>query len=250
MRWLGRSAAVLTLALAGIGLARGDARDSQLEAVAKTEGLLDSALAEREATARQRVRALYKLSRAGDGPLWVDREARERRVRWRGAARRIISRDLAELALFREERAVAARARARLEALAPAPLPAEGSLTAPVPGAIVAGPGLYRHRRSRAELSRRGALLRSAAGQEVVAPADGRIAFAGPLRGLGQAVVMDHGDFYTVVGHLQTAEVSPDDAIARGQRLGSAAGTRVYLEVRRRAGPGGEPVDPAPLLAR
>ena len=36
--------------------------------------------------------------------------------------------------------------------------------------------------------------------------------------------------------------------VARGDRLGRAARSRVYFEVRVKVGPGGMPVDPEPLL--
>lgn len=261
MRWLGAdrgaaarlavTAAVVAALVATHTTARGDGdREARLDAVAKTEGLLDDALAERETRVRTRVRALYKLARAGDTPLWLDVDARRERVRWRGAARRILRRELRELALFREERRVAGRARHRLERSRVGPGPAAGSLLPPVSGRIVAGAGPYRHRASKATLVRRGVLLASAPGAAVVAAAAGKVVYAGPLRGLDRAVVVDHGGYHTVVGQLASVDVSAGDSCRAGGVLGQAGGDRVYFEVRLAGTAGGSPVDPAPLLRR
>ncbi len=273
MRWPGRelACAALLAALLG-GSAAGDSAptepatgvpadgsigpsiDARLDAVARTEVMIERKLRDRRTQVRGRVRALYKLARAGDAPLWLDPAQRATRVRWRGAARRILHRDLYELSLLREELAVASRARARLEAeradLAAARQPKPGSLARPVPGAVVAAFGPYRHRASGATLSRRGVLLSSRAGQEVHAVDAGRVVYAGPLRGLGQTVVIEHRGATSVLARLDQVTVSAGDAVDRGAVVAHAAGTRVQLEIRLDLGVGGEPVDPAPLLAR
>jgi septal ring factor EnvC (AmiA/AmiB activator) len=228
--------------------------DRRLEIVGKTDGLLADKIEQREADTRSRVRALYKLTRSGRTPLWLDPERRRNFVRWRGAAARILHRDLRELELLYQERAVARRARARLErdraAAAAAEPPAAGSLAPPVRGRVVAGFGRYRHDGSRATLVRRGVELASERGADVVAVAAGQVAFAGPLRGLGTAVVVDHGGYLSVIGRIGAAVVAAGDTVARGQPLGTARGGRIYLEIRLDLGAGGEPIDPAPLLDR
>lgn len=219
-------------------------------AVEKTLGLLDTKWAERSAEVEQRVRALYKLARAGQAGLWLDPAQRTRRVKWRAAARRILARDLRELDLLREELAVARRADAvfqRVELSATQPAPA--SLRRPVPGRIARGFGTYRHRASRATLSRRGVELRAGGGDEVRAVEAGTVRFAGSLRGLGQAVLIDHGGYTSVLGRLGRTRVAVGRSVAAGEVVGEAADTRVYLEIRLDVGPGGEPIDPAPLLA-
>ncbi len=273
MRWRGRelAAAALLASLLGasalggtpsvdpptgapVGDAIGQSIDARLDAVARTEVMIERKLTERRAQVRSRVRALYKLARAGDAPLWLDPAQRGTRVRWRGAARRILGRDLYELSLLREEMDVAARARVRLETerahMAAARQPRPGSLARPVPGAVVAAFGPYRHRASGATLSRRGVLLASRRGEDVRAVADGQVVYAGPLRGLGQSVVIEHHGVTSVLARLDQVAVSAGDTVGRGDVVAHAAGKRVQLEIRVDLGVGGEPIDPAPLLAR
>lgn len=237
-----------------VGDAIGQSIDARLDAVARTEVMIDRKLTERRAQLRARACALYKLARAGDAPLWLDPAQRGTRVRWRGAARRILGRDLYELSLLREEMGVASRARARLEAerarMAAARQPGPGSLARPVPGAVVAAFGPYRHRASGATLSRRGVLLASRRGREVRAVAGGQVVYAGPLRGLGQAVVIEHHGVTSVLARLARVAVSAGDVVTRGAVVARAAGDRVQLEIRVDLGVGGEPIDPAPLLER
>jgi hypothetical protein len=52
-----------------------------------------------------------------------------------------------------------------------------------------------------------------------------------------------------VLGKLGPPTVATGAQVEVGARLGAAARTRVYLEVRVPVGPGGRPIDPEPLLA-
>jgi septal ring factor EnvC (AmiA/AmiB activator) len=110
--------------------------------------------------------------------------------------------------------------------------------------------GPTRHERSGATLSRRGLELEVEARAAAVAPADGVVRYAGPIRGLDAGVIVDHGSFVTVIGKLGELAVPAGAPVRRGDRLGRAARRRVYLEVRVEVGPGGLPIDPEPLLRR
>ena len=258
MRWPDRhrlAAAALLVLLPVPARGGDDPIEARIEVVDRTERILTDKRAARAVTLRARVRALYKLSRAGAAPLWVDADERAALLRRRGAARRILRRDLRELAILRDELAAVLAARARLRtarALAEdVARPAPGSLTRPVPGAVVSRFGGYRGRRSRARLTRRGVKLAARAGQRVVAPHAGRVEYAGPLRGLGEVVVVGRDDgVRSVVGRLRDVRVAVGDEVAAGDPLGAAAGSRVYLEVRLDLDAGGLPIDPAPLLGR
>jgi septal ring factor EnvC (AmiA/AmiB activator) len=82
----------------------------------------------------------------------------------------------------------------------------------------------------------------------VVAPAAGRIAYAGPFRGYGGVVIIDHGDGWTsLVAGLGGLAVAVGDQVAQGRVIGRAwknGEPRVTVELRRR----GQPVDLAQLL--
>ena len=77
----------------------------------------------------------------------------------------------------------------------------------------------------------------------MVAPARGRVAFAGPYRGYGQIVIVEHINGWTslVTGLSKTSVVAGDELLG-GSPLGSAAeqNPMVTLELRR----AGEPVNP------
>lgn len=236
------------------GAAAVQAFDAQLAVVARTDELLADKYQVRARELEHRVRASYKLLRAGWAPLWLDAEQRRAAARRQAAVRRTLARTKAEMALLRQEVAVAARARAYLEhargAAASTRAPRPGSLHRPVaPGTVVGAFGVHRHRPSNARLSRRGVELASAGGDPVGAVAPGTVRYAGPIRGLGQGVIVAHDGFLSVSGHLAELAVRPGDSVARGASLGIAAGERVVLEIRLDVGAGGYPVDPAPLLA-
>jgi septal ring factor EnvC (AmiA/AmiB activator) len=118
-----------------------------------------------------------------------------------------------------------------------------------VKGVIARRFGTYVHERSRATLSRRGLDFETDRDAPVWAPADGFVRYAGPIRGLDHGVILDHGDYMTVVAKLADVTIPVGTRVTRGDRLGRAAHFRVYLEVRAKVAPGGLPIDPEPLLA-
>ena len=75
-------------------------------------------------------------------------------------------------------------------------------------------------------------------------PRPGRVRWTGALRGLGEAIIVEHdGDLVTVLAGVDAA-VDVGAEVPAGGVVGRAAATRMYLEVRH----AGEPVDPEPLL--
>ena len=150
-----------------------------------------------------------------------------------------------------------AQVEARLVTL-PGPLPRpdeDGTPVAPVPayrlpvaGRIVTGLGEISDTGVRA----RGLTLATAAAARVVAPAAGRIRYAGRFRDYGRVVVIDHGGGWTsaLIGLGETA-VAVGDRVSAGDLLGRAPAEgrggddpRVTVELRRRD----RPVDLAALL--
>lgn len=112
----------------------------------------------------------------------------------------------------------------------------------PVQGRVVIGFGAQQG----ATLSR-GITIAPVGGAQVVAPAAGRVVFAGPYRGYGQIVIIEHaGGWTSLVTGLARADVGVGEQLGDGAPLGVAGPDRptVTLELRR----GGEPVNPL-LLA-
>jgi len=226
--------------------------DAQHQSAARAADQVDDKRAEADATRAARVRAAYKLLRGAGSPLTVTPERRTAVARSRATARLLLARDQAEAAQLADEAALLHAAAARIDAdrmaAASISLPAAGSLTRPVHGDIVRRFGTLEHERTGAMLSRRGLDFDVAEDAEVVAPADGVVRYSGPMRGLDHGVILDHGTTITILAKLDPLAYATGTRITRGTVVGYAAKRRVYLEVRVPIGPGGTPVDPAPLL--
>ena len=113
----------------------------------------------------------------------------------------------------------------------------------PVIGQLVTGMGEVNDGGVRS----RGLSLVTQPGAQTVAPTAGRIAFAGPYRGYGQILIIDHGQGWTtlITGlHRVTAQVG--DTVRQGDPVGITGQGRptVTIELRRN----GRPVDIVPLV--
>ena len=109
----------------------------------------------------------------------------------------------------------------------------------PVTGKLVAGFGEARPGQPRS----RGIALAARQGAQAVAPAPGRVAFAGPYRGYGSIVIIEHaGGWTSLVTGLAQLDTKVGDRLVGGSPLGIAGAGRpvITLELRR----GGEPVNP------
>lgn len=104
----------------------------------------------------------------------------------------------------------------------------------PVRGRVVTGLGEV----SGAGVRSRGLTIAPLAGAQIVAPAAGRIAFAGPFRDYGAIVIIDHGSGWTsLVAGLGSVSVRIGEAVGQGAPIGQAArgdAPRVTVELRRR----------------
>ena len=88
-----------------------------------------------------------------------------------------------------------------------------------------------------------GLVLSPRGGAQVVAPGAGRVAFAGPYRGFGAIVIIEHpGNWTSLVTGLARTDVEVGTQVVEGAPLGVAAqeAPEVMLELRR----DGEPVNP------
>lgn len=113
----------------------------------------------------------------------------------------------------------------------------------PVQGRTIAGFGELRESGLRAT----GLSLVPAGGAQVVAPSAGRIAFAGPYRGFGRIVIIDHpGGWTSLVTGLARVDPEVGDEVIGGAPLGVAESREpsVTIELRR----DGEPVNPLNYL--
>jgi septal ring factor EnvC (AmiA/AmiB activator) len=99
-------------------------------------------------------------------------------------------------------------------------------------------------------LKAEGLTWRTAGAAQVLAPADARVEYVGPLKGYGLVVILRPSDAYHVVlAGLDQAASGAGRSVAAGEPIGrmaneSDAPRELYFEVRRN----GEPVDPARWL--
>ncbi|OOG49748.1 peptidase M23 [Rhodanobacter sp. C06] len=97
-----------------------------------------------------------------------------------------------------------------------------------------------------------GVLIRAAGGSEVRAVANGRVVYAGFLRGYGMLLILNHGNgWMSMYGNNEALLHNVGDAVTAGQAVGTAApptgiNTGVYFELRR----DGQPVDPRSWLGQ
>lgn len=137
--------------------------------------------------------------------------------------------------------------RPRLPGQAPAPTreesPARSGATPayrlPVIGLIVTGMGEV----SASGVRARGLTIATRPGAQVVAPAEGRVVFAGPYKGFDQIVIIDHGGGWaSLVTDLVRLSARVGQSVSQGEPLGVAASTAhptITVELRRQ----GRPVD-------
>jgi septal ring factor EnvC (AmiA/AmiB activator) len=113
----------------------------------------------------------------------------------------------------------------------------------------------------------RGVSIETRPEAQVVAPFDGQIVFAGPFRGYGRILIIEHGEgYHTLLAGLGRIDVSAGQVVATGEPIATtssadtglpevrtqiesqnlgALGPVLYVELRRR----GQPINPLPWLA-
>lgn len=131
---------------------------------------------------------------------------------------------------------------------APAPAPSASAppprdFQLPVDGRTLTGFGARRA----SGLASTGLELAPVAGAQVIAPARGRVAFAGPYRGFGRIVIIEHeGGWTSLVTGLARVDVTVGDTVIGGSPMGVAGGgaAPVTFELRR----AGKPVNPLQFL--
>lgn len=119
-----------------------------------------------------------------------------------------------------------------------------GAYRLPVIGTVTAGLGEIIGDGTRS----RGLTIATAASAQVVAPAAGRVVYAGPFRSFGRIVIIDHGDGWTsLVTNMIALSCDVGDRVDQGSPIGRAGPghPRITVELRR----AGQPVDIATLVS-
>ena len=125
----------------------------------------------------------------------------------------------------------------------------EGSAALPARGRII---GRYGQTDENG-LPLRGIRIETRPGGQVIAPADGKVMFAGPFRGYGQLLIIAHGGgYHSLLAGFGRIDRAVGQWVLAGEPVGLMSATAatnekpvLYLELRRK----GEPVNPLPWLA-
>lgn len=113
----------------------------------------------------------------------------------------------------------------------------------PVVGEVITGLGEV----SESGVRARGVTIATPSNAQIVAPADGRIAFAGNYQGYGQIVIIEHeGGWTSLITNLARLSTQIGDEVQQGDPIGNAERERpiVTVELRRN----GRPIDIIALI--
>ncbi|HEY5209064.1 MAG TPA: peptidoglycan DD-metalloendopeptidase family protein, partial [Stellaceae bacterium] len=123
---------------------------------------------------------------------------------------------------------------------------APGQYLIPASGSLV---GRY-DKPNEVGLTSKGLTYATRAAAQVVAPYDGRVLFAGPFRGYGQILIIEHDDgYHSLIAGLAKLTVTVGQWLVTGEPVGvmpdGEEKPRLYLELRH----DGQPINPLPWLA-
>ena len=95
----------------------------------------------------------------------------------------------------------------------------------------------------------KGIVIRTRAGAQVISPYDGTVLFAGPFRGYGQLIIIEHGDgYHTLLAGMGRLDTSVGQTLLAGEPVGimvAQSKPTLYIELRKN----GQPINPAGWLS-
>lgn len=117
---------------------------------------------------------------------------------------------------------------------------AKGTLPMPARGKIITAYGEQMVK----GVSAKGITIRTRNQAQVVAPFDGAVIFAGPFRGYGNLIIIEHGDGYlSLLAGLQNMDVEVGQMLLAGEPVGQMpedGDAKLYVEIRK----DNQPIDP------
>lgn len=131
---------------------------------------------------------------------------------------------------------------------------ARGTMPFPVSGTLATRYGEAAGNTEDPGLRAKGITLATRGGAQVVAPFDGIIAFAGPFRGYGQLLIIEHSEgYHTLLAGMGRIDAAVGVRVLAGEPVGimenapdeKGSAPTLYVELRR----DGQPINPLPWLA-
>ena len=126
--------------------------------------------------------------------------------------------------------------------------PSAANLVMPARGSVVT---TFGDRASRNDQPAQGISIRTRGLAQIVAPYDGRVAYAGDFRGYGQILIIEHGGrYHTLLAGLGRIDAVVGQWVLAGEPVGTMGRVEdseqvLYLELRQT----GQPVNPLPWFA-
>jgi septal ring factor EnvC (AmiA/AmiB activator) len=126
---------------------------------------------------------------------------------------------------------------------------AKGTLPYPAVGKITAQYGETPPGAAAGGVMAKGLTIATRPGATVVSPFDGTVVFAGPFRGYGELLIIEHTEgYHTLLAGLGRIDGTLGQRVLAGEPVGSMsddASPALYVELRR----DGQPINPLPWLA-
>lgn len=118
---------------------------------------------------------------------------------------------------------------------------AKGKLSKPARGKIVVAYG----QETAKGVSSKGISIKTRSGAQVVSPFDGTVIFAGPFRGYGNIIIIEHGEHYmSLLAGLQSFDCEVGQMLLAGEPIGlmpNDESAKLYVELREDS----RPIDPS-----
>ncbi|RDD61110.1 peptidase M23 [Ferruginivarius sediminum] len=127
----------------------------------------------------------------------------------------------------------------------------KASLRMPARGRVVTRYG-ERVRRAGGPTESRGIAIATRPAAQVVAPYDGQVVYAGPFKGYGRILIIEHGQrYHSLLAGLERIDAIVGQWVLAGEPVGVMGGSQgqnpeLYVELRRT----GQPINPLPWLAQ
>lgn len=121
---------------------------------------------------------------------------------------------------------------------------AKGRIPYPVKGNIIKKYG----EQTEAGITSKGITIKTRSNAQVISPYDGTVLFAGPFRGYGQLIIIEHGDgYHTLLAGIGRLDTSVGQSLLAGEPVGimlAQSNPTLYIELRKN----GQPINPAGWL--
>nr|CAM74117.1 Peptidase M23B [Magnetospirillum gryphiswaldense MSR-1] len=216
------------------------ARDADLAArkaaheaeIAAQKAARDAEIAAKKADKERKEREMAEARAAREAELRAQAQAREAEIAAQKAARVLenATREAAEAKPMVSEKPIAS---------------VQGKMVFPAKGSVVERFG----QPNEVGVINKGISIATRKGAQIIATYDGQVAFAGPFRGYGLLLIIDHGEgYHTLLAGMARIDANVGQKLTAGEPVGimgeDEAKPALYIELRRQ----GQPVNPLPWL--